>query len=214
MSKTCCSMGAPAWALSSGLGSSSGVARNGCETKAPATREGSSAKRTASRCCSTHQGGRPGHVAFWFRPLKKGLPSSSPSRATPDQFVGAPVLVDRGTASLGVEGSRPVPNKAQVELGFQVPVEVIGRDEVLQRDGDRLVEATGLGGPSMGGSEAGVGLGTTRSPLRVMPEPGFRVRTRPYSGNPFQYSSAITAACGRAPARSLSATCRTDSRFR
>src|SRR5215210_625215 len=32
----------------------------------------------------------------------------------------------------------------------EVPIDVIGRDEVFQRDGDRLVEATGLDGAEHG----------------------------------------------------------------
>ena len=54
--------------------------------------------------------------------------------------------VDAGPAPLGVQLPRPVADEAQVELGFQVAVEVVPGNEVLQRDGDRLVEAAGLGG--------------------------------------------------------------------
>ena len=52
--------------------------------------------------------------------------------------------VDGGPAPLGIQLPRPVADEAQVELGFQVAVEVVRGDEVLQRDGDRLVEAAGL----------------------------------------------------------------------
>jgi hypothetical protein len=53
--------------------------------------------------------------------------------------------VDGGATALGVQLSRPVAHEAQVELGFQVAVEVIPGNEVLQRDGDGLVEAAGFG---------------------------------------------------------------------
>ena len=53
--------------------------------------------------------------------------------------------VDAGPAPLGVQLPRPVADEAQVELRLQVAVEVVGGNEVLQRDGDRLVEAAGLG---------------------------------------------------------------------
>ena len=59
--------------------------------------------------------------------------------------------VDARPAPLGVELPRPVADEAEVELGLQVAVEVAPRDQVLQRDGNRLVEAAGLGGPSIGG---------------------------------------------------------------
>ena len=59
--------------------------------------------------------------------------------------------VDAGPAPLGVQLPRPLADEAEVELRLQVAVEVVPRDEVLQRDGDRLVEAAGLGGPSIGG---------------------------------------------------------------
>ena len=49
-----------------------------------------------------------------------------------------------GPAPLGIQLPRPVADEAQVELRLQVAVEVVGGDEVLQRDGDRLVEAAGL----------------------------------------------------------------------
>jgi hypothetical protein len=58
--------------------------------------------------------------------------------------------VDRGAAAVGIEFLHPPAHKAQVEPCLHVPVEVIGRDEVLQRDGDRCVEAAGLGGTEHG----------------------------------------------------------------
>ena len=39
--------------------------------------------------------------------------------------------VDRRTASVGVEFTPPRPDKAQVELGLEVPVEVIPGNELL-----------------------------------------------------------------------------------
>src|SRR5215213_380070 len=53
--------------------------------------------------------------------------------------------VDGGSSAVGIELSRPLADKAQVKLLLQMAVEVVGRDEVLQRDGDRLVETAGLG---------------------------------------------------------------------
>jgi hypothetical protein len=53
--------------------------------------------------------------------------------------------IDGGAAPLGVVLPRPVADEAEVQLGFEVAVEVIGRDEGLERDGDRLIKATWLG---------------------------------------------------------------------
>ena len=53
--------------------------------------------------------------------------------------------VDARPTPLGIELLRPVADEAQVELGLQVAVEVVLGNEVLQRDGDRLVEAAGFG---------------------------------------------------------------------
>jgi hypothetical protein len=50
-----------------------------------------------------------------------------------------------GSAPLGVEFSCPRSDETQVELGFQVAIEVARWDQLLQRDSDRLVEAAGLG---------------------------------------------------------------------
>src|SRR5215217_6223959 len=52
--------------------------------------------------------------------------------------------VDAGPAPDGIELLRPVADKREVEFGFQVAVEVARGNEVLQRDGDRLIEAAGL----------------------------------------------------------------------
>src|SRR5829696_1491550 len=54
--------------------------------------------------------------------------------------------INRGTAPLGVELGDPLAHEAQVERGFQVAIEVILRNEVLEGDGNRFVEAAGLGG--------------------------------------------------------------------
>ena len=77
--------------------------------------------------------------------------------------------VDGGPAPLGVELPRPVADEAQVELGFQVAVEVVDRDEVLQRDGDRLVEAAGFGRAEHRGLRDGASV---RAAGRATPRPG------------------------------------------
>ena len=43
----------------------------------------------------------------------------------------------------------------EVELRLEVAVEMVGRDEVLQRDGDRLIEAAGFGRAEHGGAPGG-----------------------------------------------------------
>lgn len=53
--------------------------------------------------------------------------------------------VNGGTTPLGVQVPRPLPDEAQVELGFQVPIRVVHRDQVLQGDGDRQIKAAGFG---------------------------------------------------------------------
>src|SRR4051812_3988865 len=53
--------------------------------------------------------------------------------------------IDRGPATLGIELSRPRTDEAEIELRLQVAVEMVAGNEVLQRDGDRLVEAAGFG---------------------------------------------------------------------
>ncbi len=53
--------------------------------------------------------------------------------------------VDGRAAALGVEFPRPLPNEARVQLRVEMAVEVDGGDQVLERNGDRLVEAAGFG---------------------------------------------------------------------
>jgi hypothetical protein len=53
--------------------------------------------------------------------------------------------VDRGASAAGIHIPCPVANKRKIELRFQVPVEVVVRNQILQGDGDRFVEAAGLG---------------------------------------------------------------------
>jgi hypothetical protein len=53
--------------------------------------------------------------------------------------------VDAGSPTFGVELSRPVADKAQVQRCFEMAVEVVLGEKVLQRDGDRFVEAAGFG---------------------------------------------------------------------
>ncbi len=40
---------------------------------------------------------------------------------------------------------RPLPHKTEVQLGLKVAVEVVGRDQGLQRDGDQFIELAGFG---------------------------------------------------------------------
>jgi hypothetical protein len=40
--------------------------------------------------------------------------------------------VDAGPATFGIELLRPVPNEAQIELRFEVAIEVVSRNEFLQ----------------------------------------------------------------------------------
>jgi len=54
--------------------------------------------------------------------------------------------INAGATPLGVELGDPLAHEAQVERGFQVAIEVILRNEVLEGDGNRFVEAAGLGG--------------------------------------------------------------------
>ena len=53
--------------------------------------------------------------------------------------------VDARPAALGIELLDPLPDEAEVELRLQMAVEVVRGNEVLQRDGNGLVEAAGLG---------------------------------------------------------------------
>jgi hypothetical protein len=54
--------------------------------------------------------------------------------------------VDARPTPLGVQLSCPVTDERQVELGFQVAVEVVRGNERFQRDGNEFVEAARLGG--------------------------------------------------------------------
>src|SRR5215204_1276778 len=64
--------------------------------------------------------------------------------------------VDRGTTPLGVAIHNPAAHEAQIELRLQMPVEVAWGNEVLQRDGNRLVKTAGLGRAEHGAlSDAG-----------------------------------------------------------
>jgi hypothetical protein len=54
--------------------------------------------------------------------------------------------VNAWPTTIGVQLPCPIPNEAQIELGLQVAIEVIGRDQLLERDGNRFIEATGLCG--------------------------------------------------------------------
>src|SRR4051794_6693198 len=54
--------------------------------------------------------------------------------------------IDGGPPPLGVQLLDLAADKAEIGLRFQVAVEVVVRNEVLERDGDRLVAAASLGG--------------------------------------------------------------------
>ena len=76
----------------------------------------------------------------------------------------------RGPAPLGVQLPRPLADEAQVELRLEVAVEVVRRDEVLERDGDRLIEAAGLGRAEHEGSPGRVvelGNAAQFTPIRM-----------------------------------------------
>jgi hypothetical protein len=71
--------------------------------------------------------------------------------------------VDGGASSLSVQLPRPVADKREAERRVDVPVEVVGGNEVLERDGNGFVEAARFCGAEHGSSEASVGLGTVWS---------------------------------------------------
>jgi hypothetical protein len=52
--------------------------------------------------------------------------------------------VDGGPAALSVPRPSPLPHEAQVQLRLEMPVEVVGGNEVLERDGDWLIEPAGF----------------------------------------------------------------------
>lgn len=79
--------------------------------------------------------------------------------------------VDRGAAAVGVAFCDPVADEAQVTSVFKVAGDVLGWNEVFQRDGNGVIEWRGLGGPSMVHSHTGA----TRSSPRVYRSPGCRV---------------------------------------
>ena len=58
--------------------------------------------------------------------------------------------VDAGPTPLGIQLPHPRSYKAEIERGFQMPVEVVAGEEVLQRDRDGLVEAAGFCGAEHG----------------------------------------------------------------
>jgi hypothetical protein len=58
--------------------------------------------------------------------------------------------IDRRPAAFSVQLPRPVPDEAKIQLRLQVLVDVVGRDQLFERDGDRLVEATRLCGAEHG----------------------------------------------------------------
>jgi hypothetical protein len=62
--------------------------------------------------------------------------------------------VDARPAPLGVALPRPLPDEAQVEVGFQVAVEIVPRNQVLQRGDHGLIEAAGFGRAEHGHSGA------------------------------------------------------------
>jgi len=54
--------------------------------------------------------------------------------------------IEAGPTALGVHLLHPLPDKAEVQGGLQVAVEVVGGHHRLQRDSNRLIEMTRLGG--------------------------------------------------------------------
>ncbi|HLL50622.1 MAG TPA: hypothetical protein VK356_08145 [Thermomicrobiales bacterium] len=77
-------------------------------------------------------------------------------------------MVDARSPSLGVALLHPVADETEIEFGLQVTVEVFSGNKVLQRDGDRLVEATRL---FRGRAWRTPGLGETLMARRVVGEP-------------------------------------------
>ena len=60
--------------------------------------------------------------------------------------------VDGGPSAVGIAPSRPLAHKVEVEFGFQMPIEVVCGNEVVERDGDRVVSRRrGFGGAEHGG---------------------------------------------------------------
>src|SRR5687768_11943103 len=55
--------------------------------------------------------------------------------------------VDRRPAALRIAVRDPLPDKGEVQCRIEVPVEVMGGDELLERDGDGLVQRTEFGRP-------------------------------------------------------------------
>ncbi len=53
--------------------------------------------------------------------------------------------INGGTVPFGVLLPCPLADEGEIELGFQVTVEVIPGDEILQRDGNDLIETAGFG---------------------------------------------------------------------
>lgn len=72
--------------------------------------------------------------------------------------------INGGSAALGIELPRPATHEVQIELRFQMPVRMSGRDELLNRNSDRVRWLVGFGGSSIGRllplrGDAGLSLG-------------------------------------------------------
>jgi hypothetical protein len=52
--------------------------------------------------------------------------------------------IDGGPTPVGIRLAYPLTDEAEFKLALHVAVRVVRRNEVLQRDGDRLVKATGF----------------------------------------------------------------------
>jgi hypothetical protein len=52
--------------------------------------------------------------------------------------------IDGGPTPVSIRLAYPLTDEAEFKLALQVAVRVVRRNEVLQRDGDRLVKATGF----------------------------------------------------------------------
>ena len=85
---------------------------------------------------------------IWPRPAAKTSPERTWGR-----------LVTAGTPESGIIGAWeypcPITDQAEVEPGFQMPIEVALRNEILQQDGDGLVNWVGRAWPTLAWGNSG-----------------------------------------------------------
>src|SRR5688500_10676243 len=123
---------------------------------------------------------------------------------------------DAGPAALGVELPRPLPDKREIKFHPQVAVEVVGRDEVLQRDSDRLVEAAGFGWTEHGEApDANIQAGDYEGRRRGG-RPPLCPAKRPvaYRSSPRTSARARALCCSISGGRSTSTICPSRTRTR